>query len=55
MFNLPSSPLYDHVQGVKGKRLGTGDPNMIVHGVVHDPALFGQHIALCSDDELDST
>ena len=53
VYNLPSPPLYDHVQGVKGKRLRTGDPNMIVHGVGHDPALFGQHIALCSDDELD--
>ena len=46
VYNLPSP-------GVKGKRLRTGDPNMIVHGVGHDPALFGQHIALCSDDELD--
>ena len=53
VFNLPSPILYDHVQGVKAKRLKTGDPNMIGHGVGHDPALFGQHIALCSDDELD--
>ena len=53
VFNLPSPPLDDHVQGVKVKRLKTGDPNIPAHGVGHDPALFGQHIALCSDDELD--
>ena len=52
VFDLPGPPLDDHVQGVKAKRLKTGDPNMPAHGVGHDPALFGQHIALCSDDEL---
>ena len=52
MFDLPGPPLYDQVQGVKAKRLKTGDSNMTGHGVSHDPALFGQHIALCSDDEL---
>ena len=39
-------------KGVKAKKLKTSDPNIPAHGVGHDPALFGQHIALCSDDEL---
>ena len=37
----------------KQKRLKTSDTHAPAHGVGHDPALFGQHIALCSDGELD--
>ena len=53
VFGLPSPPMEDPVQGTKAKRLKTSDPHTPAHGVGHDPALFGQHIALCSDDELD--
>ena len=52
VFDLLGPPLCDHVQDVKAKRLKTGDPNMTGHGVGHDPALFGQHIALFSVDVL---
>ena len=51
VFGLPGPPMDDPVQGIKAKRLKTSDPNTPAHGVGHDPALFGQHIALCSDDE----
>ena len=40
-------------QETKAKRLKTSDSHASAHGVGHDPALFGQHIALCSDGELD--
>ena len=53
VFGLPGPPMDDPVQGIKVKRRKTSDPNTPAHGVGHDPALFGQHIALCSDDELD--
>ena len=53
VFGLPGPPMDDPVQGIKAIRLKTSDPNTPAHGVGHDPALFGQHIALCSDDELD--
>ena len=43
VFGLRGPPMDDPVQGVKAKRLKTGDPNTPAHGVGHDPALFGQH------------
>ena len=52
-FDLPSPPMEDPVPGIKAKRLKTSDPHSPAHGVGHDLALFGKHIALCSDDELD--
>ena len=53
VFDLPSPPMEDSEQGTKAKRLKTNDTHAPAHGVGHDPALFGQHIALCSDGELD--
>ena len=53
VFDLPSPPMEDPEQGTKAKRLKTSDTHAPAHGVGHDPALFGQHIALCSDGELD--
>ena len=53
VFGLPGPPMDDPVQGIKAKRLKTSYSNTPAHGVGHHPALFGQHIALCSDDELD--
>ena len=53
IFGLLGPPMDDPVQGIEVKRLKTSDPSTPAHGVGHDPALFGQHIALCSDDELD--
>ena len=52
-FELPTPPMEDAEQGTKAKRLKTNDTHASAHGVGHDPALFGQHIALCSDGELD--
>ena len=51
--NVPGPLQYEQVQGVKGKRLRTSDSGTIVHGVFgHDSELFGQHIALCAEAEL---
>ena len=53
VFELPTPPVEDAEQRTKAKRLKTNDTHASAHGVGHDPALFGQHIALCSDGELD--
>ena len=53
LFEFPTPPMEDAEQGTKAKRLKTNDTHASAHGVGHDPALFGQHIALCSDGELD--
>ena len=50
---LPAPAPEDDEQRTKAKRLKTNDTHASAHGVGHDPALFGQHIALCSDSELD--
>ena len=52
-FELPTPPMEVPQQETKAKRLKTSDSHASAHGVGHDPALFGQHIASCSDGELD--
>ena len=53
VFELPTPPDEDAEQRTNAKRLKTNDTHASAHGVGHDPALFGQHIALFSDGELD--
>ena len=53
VFEFPSPPSEDAEQRTKAKRLKTNDTHASVHGVGHDPAVFGQHIALCSEGDLD--